>query len=107
MNLFRAEVEVPIGGKTRLFKFGINQLAIFSEKHSLNLSEVEMGMSQIRDLFWSALVAGARKRKEEVDFDEWDVGEWIDEMEQSDFDKVVNAMNQSMPEQESGASKKK
>ena len=107
MNLFRAEVEVPIGGKTRLFKFGINQLAIFSEKHSLNLSEVEMGMSQIRDLFWSALVAGARKKKEEVDFDEWDVGEWIDDMEQSDFDKVVEAMNQSMPEQGTKYSKKK
>ena len=107
MNLFRAEVEVPIGGKTRLFKFGITQLAIFSEKHSLNLSEVEMGMSQIRDLFWSALVAGARKKKEEVDFDEWDVGGWIDDMEQSDFDKVVEAMNQSMPEQGTKSSKKK
>lgn len=107
MNLFRAEVEVPIGGKTRLFKFGINQLAIYSEKHNLNLSELEMGMSQIRDLFWSALVAGARKNKEEIDFDEWDVGEWIDDMEQSDFDKVVSAMNQSMPEQDGKSDSKK
>lgn len=106
MNLFRAEVEVSIGGQVRLFKFGVNQLAIYSEKHNLSLSEVEMGMAQMRDLFWSALVAGAKKKKEEVDFDEWDVGEWIDEMEQSDFDKVVEAMTNSMPSDKGGSKKK-
>lgn len=107
MNLFRAEVEVLIGGKTRLFKFGINQLAIYSQKHNLSLSEVEMGMSQIRDLFWSALVAGAKKKKEEIDFDEWDVGEWIDDMMQEDFDKVVEAMNNATPQEKGQGSKKK
>jgi hypothetical protein len=107
MNLFRAEVEVLIGGKVRLFKFGVNQLAIYSQRHNLNLSEVEMGMSQIRDLFWSALVAGAKKKKEEIDFDEWDVGEWIDDMEQEDFDKVVEAMNNATPQEKGQGSKKK
>lgn len=107
MNLFRAEVEVPIGGKVRLLKFGINQLAIFTEKNKISLGEVEMSIAQIRDLFWSALVCGAKKKKETVDFDEWDVGEWIDEMEESDFNKVLEAMNNSMPKSQGKTAKKK
>tara|TARA_B100001057_G_C22216973_1_gene706773 strand:- start:188 stop:514 length:327 start_codon:yes stop_codon:yes gene_type:complete len=108
MNLFRAEVEIAIGGKKRLFKFGINQLALYTEKHKISLSEAEMSVAQIRDLFWSALVCGAKKKKQEVDFDEWDVGEWIDDMDQADFETVIEAMNQSFPEgQDKKGSKKK
>lgn len=98
MNLFRGEVEVSIGGRLRLVKFGTNQLALFTQKHSLQLSEVSFGMEQIRDLIWSGLVAGAKKRNEPVDFDEWTVGEWIDELNQSEFNKIISAFNNSMPE---------
>lgn len=98
MNVFRGEVEVSIGGKPRLVKFGINQLAIFTQKHNIQLSDVSFGMEQIRDLIWSALVAGAKKQGQEVDFDEWTVGEWIDDMDETEFNKIIDTLNKSMPE---------
>jgi subtilisin-like proprotein convertase family protein len=55
-------------------------------------------MEHIRDLIWSGLVAGDKMRKEEIDFDEWTVGEWIDEMEEAEFNKIIDAFNNSMPE---------
>lgn len=97
MNLFRGEVEVSIGGKPRLVKFGTNQLAIFTQRHNIALADVSFGMEQLRDLIWSGLVAGAKKNKEEVDFDEWTVGEWMDEMEEAEFNKILDAFNNSMP----------
>lgn len=55
-------------------------------------------MEHIRDLIWSGLVAGSKMRKETIDFDEWTVGEWIDEMEEAEFNKIIDAFNNSMPE---------
>lgn len=107
MNILRGEVEVEIGGKTRLVKFGTNQLAIYTQKHKLQLSQVDFGMSEVRDLVWSALVAGAKKQRQEVDFDEWAVGDWIDEMPQEEFDKIMECFGQSMPSGDSGQAKKK
>jgi len=107
MNILRGEIEVSIGGKPRLAKFGTNQLAIFTQMHKVDLSEADFGMHHLRDLIYSALVAGAKKQKQDVDFDEWEVGEWIDEMEEAELQKVIEAFTNSMPNQEGDDSKKK
>lgn len=107
MNTFRGEVEVNIGGRVRLIKFGTNSLALFSQKTGKDLSEIDAGLMSIRDLIWSGLVAGAKKRKEEADFDEWEVGDWLDDMDQSEFDKISEAITNSMPKENESKSKKK
>lgn len=107
MNILRGEIEVSIGGKPRLIKFGLNQMAIYTDKHNIALSDIQgFSVSQVRDLVWSGLVAGARKKGEPIDFDEWQVGDWIEDMPQSDFDKVMEAFQNSMPEGEGEAKKK-
>jgi len=107
MNILRGEVEVSIGGKPRLVKFGLNQMAIYTERNKLELSDVTgFNIKQVRDLVWSGLVAGARKRGDVIDFDEWQVGDWIEEMNQEEFDKIMEAFQNSIPG-EGGDSKKK
>jgi len=107
MNILRGEVEVSIGGKPRLLKFGTNQLAIFTQMHKVDLSEADFGMHHLRDLIYSALVAGAKKNKEAIEFDEWEVGEWIDEMEEGNLEKIIEGFTNSMPKGEGDSSKKK
>jgi len=107
MNILRGEVEVSIGGKPRLIKFGTNQLAIFTQMHNVDLSEADFGMHHLRDLIYSGLVAGAKKNKEKVDFDEWEVGEWIDELPDEDLQKIVDSFTKSLPEGEGDDTKKK
>lgn len=105
MNVFRGEVEATLGGKVRLVKFGTNQLALFTEKHKIDPSDVEFGMAHLRDLVWSALVSGAKKKGEQVDFDEWQVGDWLDDIDQAEFDKIMDAFQKSLPD--AGDPKKK
>ncbi len=107
MNILRGEIEVSIGGKPRLVKFGTNQLAIFTQMHKVDLSEADFGMHHLRDLIYSALVAGAKKKKETVDFDEWEVGEWIDELPDEDLQKIIDSFTNSLPKGEGDDSKKK
>jgi len=107
MNILRGEIEVSIGGKPRLVKFGTNQLAIFTQMHKVDLSEADFGMHHLRDLIYSALVAGAKKQKQEVDFDEWEVGEWIDELPDEELQKIVDSFTNSLPKGEGDDSKKK
>jgi len=107
MNILRGEIEVSIGGKPRLVKFGTNQLAIFTQMHKVDLSEADFGMHHLRDLIYSALVAGAKKKKETVDFDEWEVGEWIDELPDEELQKIVDSFTNSQPKGEGDDSKKK
>lgn len=107
MNTFRGEVEINIGGKLRLVKFGTNASAVFSEKVGKDLSELSATAMTVRDLIWAGLVAGARKRKETVDFDEWDVGDWIDEMDEAQFAKVTQTLTNAQPVGDGDPSPKK
>ena len=107
MNQFRGEAEVHIGGEPRPIKFGTNQLAIYTQKHKIDLDGVNFGMAEFRDLLWSALVAGARKYGKPAEFDEWQVGEWMDEMDPAEFQKVIDCFNASMPKSEGETTEKK
>lgn len=107
MNILRGEIEIEIGGRSRLIKFGLNQMAIYTDKHAIDLSEIgTIAISQVRDLIWSGLVAGAKKRGEAVDFDEWVVGDWIEEMPQDDYERIMAAFQNAMPKEGEGAKKK-
>ena len=107
MNIFRGETEVLMGGQKRYIKFGINALAFLSEQTGKDLSELGGGLGSIRDLIWSGLKSGAVKRKQDFDFTPYDVGEWIEEMDQSEFDKITEAINYSMPKADDTAAKAK
>jgi len=98
MNLFRGEVEVEIGGQKRLLKFGINTLAIFSEKSGKGLEELSFGVADLRGLIWAALYTGARKQGTEFEADEWTVGEWLDDIDEDQFNLIMRTITQSMPE---------
>lgn len=91
-----------MGGKVRLVKFGLNSLALYTQKQGIDLDRVQgFGLSEIRDMIWAGLVAGAKKKDEPVDFDEWQVGDWIEEMDQEEYEKIIQAMNGSVPKEES------
>lgn len=108
MNIFRGEVEVEIGGEKRLIKFGTNASAKFCEMHGKDLHEIQIHKGTIRDLIYAGLFAGAKKQKKEVTFDEYDVGDWLDEIPQEEANRIEQAMINSAPDvTESDDTKKK
>lgn len=98
---------VKIGGKERGVKFGTNATAKFCELqgidltgYSLLLMQIANGsikMSDIRDLVYAGLWAYCKSNKEEVDFDLYDVGDWLDEIELDEMKKIYDALAASLP----------
>lgn len=107
MNIFRGQTEVEIGGKKRLVKFGINALALISEETGKDLDQLDSGIGSIRDLVWGGLASGCLKKGEKVDFTPYDVGDWIEEMPQAEFDKITRVINESIPSSEDSTESKK
>ena len=103
--------EINIGGKLRGIKFGTNQSAKYCEMRGLSLLQMQKELlnlgdgdgGSIRDLVYSALWAACKTNKIEIDFDRFDLGDWIDEMEQEELNKCFQTMADS---NKSGAKEK-
>ena len=101
---------VNIGGKDRPIKFGTNQSARYCEIRSIDLPVMRDELSNlatsdgssIRDLLYSALWAGCKSEKIDVDFDRYDLGDWIDDMDQKEMDKAFQFLIDSEPKAEEG-----
>ena len=91
-----------MGGSARVLKFGTNATALFCQHHGVSLSDMAkmfqpetINPMHYRDLIWAALVSGGSECTPEQ------VGDWIDEMEQSEFNRIF-ASFESAPEGKTG-----
>lgn len=99
MFKFQGETEIEIGGRKRPTRICMNQIGEFTAmyggpfhvfeaflKHVLGQT---VNLLQMRDFLYTALKWGAKKNRLPVDFTNEMVGDWIEEMEQSEFDKFM------------------
>jgi hypothetical protein len=100
--MIKATLTVNMGGEVRTLKFGTNATALFCQRHGIGLSEMARQFQpdtisplHYRDLIWSALVSGGSDCTPEQ------VGDWIDEMEQDEFNRIF-ASFESAPAGKSG-----
>ena len=64
--------------------------------------------SEIRDLIYSCLADGARKAKQPIDFDQYDVGDWMEDLSSEEMTKMMEEFTGSMaPVFENKGGKKK
>jgi len=94
--MIKAEKKIKIGGKNRLLKMGTNATAMFCDMYEIPLSEFQtymsnQTMSHYRDLIYCAVADGARKEGKEVNFDRYEVGDWLDE--EGIMEKVMEFFN--------------
>lgn len=99
---------IEIGGKSRPIKFGTNQTSILCELRKYTLKELnevygpnnwnvdKISAKDIRDLLYSGLYAGSLSSKEHIDFNEFDVGDWMDEAEQTEIQKAMKLYVESL-----------
>lgn len=104
MNI-KKEKRFKVGGEKRLIKFGTNSTSIFCDIRDLSLIQAQsitagnMKPGELRDLIYSGLAAGALKADDSVhdigdlDFSKWDVGDWIDEMDQDTLQEIHEFMS--------------
>ena len=102
--------EINIGGKLRSFKFGVNATSLFCKKRGITLKgftelfnagtmkSLDFAPEVVRDLFWACLADGARISKSEIDFDEFAVGDWMDEMAAGEKEKAFSIVSDGQPQ---------
>jgi len=101
MNKKRGYYTFDIGGKSRTLHFSMNFWANFTEELGISLDEIgdifAKGISLItlRALFYSAILAYDQEEKNKIDYDIFDVGNWLEDVDASKIEEIVQAMTES------------
>lgn len=100
---------INIGGQKRPIKFGVNFTALFMEQRGCDIEGLNKALlslvqktnnpADIRDIFYNALRAGALSKGLEVDFNEYSVGDWLDELKPEDVKTMHEALAESLPKE--------
>lgn len=119
MNKLRGYTEVVIGGKKRPVKFGTNQTILFCQQRGITLKQyaetfdskrlkaLDIDPAIMRDLYWSALVDGARYKKTGEEITPDDVGDWMDTSANDVGEQILEAyLDRARADMEDEAKKK-
>jgi len=97
----RGVLELEVGGKIRQLKFSMNFWAMFTDNLGIQLHELGevfskgFGLSDIIKIVYFGLKAADLPQGKEVDYNEFTVGDWMDEFKPEDLTKIVEAMGNS------------
>jgi hypothetical protein len=100
-NKKRGYYSLKIGGKNRTLHFSMNFWANFTDLLGIPLDKLgdvfEGGISikSIRSLIYSGLLAYDQEEGNEIDYNEFNVGSWLEDVNQDQLVKIVNAMTES------------
>lgn len=97
---------MKIGGHDRPIHFGMNCWIEYCELRDISVTQMGEDLQRIgdgggsgaemRDLIWASLKDGARKAKEPFEVNNYDVGDWMDDIEQDELAAFFSQMAQSM-----------
>jgi len=102
--------QVLIGGRLRPVRFGFAGLYEYEKRTGrralADFAELSQGLEQVSvelivQLVYSGLTAGYRHDKQNVDFDEYDVADWITE-DTGVIEKVMTVFANSFPTEGNG-----
>jgi len=100
-NKKRGYYSLKIGGKNRTLHFSMNFWANFTDLLGISLDKLgevfENGISikSIRSLIYSGLLAYDQEEGNEIDYNEFKVGAWLEDIDAEELTNIVNAMTES------------
>tara|TARA_R110002012_G_scaffold321131_3_gene547709 strand:- start:3307 stop:3702 length:396 start_codon:yes stop_codon:yes gene_type:complete len=100
-NKKRGYYTLKLGGKNRTLHFSMNFWANFTDLLNVPLDKIGeifeggISISAIRGLVYSGLLAYDQEENNEVDYNEFKVGSWLEDITQTDLEKMINSMMES------------
>lgn len=100
-NKKRGYYTTKLGGKNRTLHFSMNFWANLTDMLGVSLEQIgsifEGGISLtvIRTLIYSALLANDQEQGNEIDYNEFKVGSWLDDLDASEIEVIINTMLES------------
>ena len=100
-NKKRGYIDITVNGKKKTLHFSMNFWAEFTEQMGISLQEIgtifESGISLngLRALIYSAVLANDLEQGNDVDYNIYAVGTWLDEIDAETINKIVETMIES------------
>tara|TARA_B110000977_G_scaffold40745_2_gene54809 strand:- start:11604 stop:11981 length:378 start_codon:yes stop_codon:yes gene_type:complete len=100
-NKKRGYIDIRVGNKNRTLHFSMNFWSEFTEQLGISLQDIgdafQNGISikGLRALVYSAILANDQEQNNEIDYNLFTVGAWLDELDADKINDIVEVMMQS------------
>lgn len=97
-NRKRGYYTLKLGGKNRTLHFSMNFWANFTDALGISLDEIGdvftegLSLSAIRDLIYSAILANDQENNNEIDYNKFTVGAWLEDLTSEQLNDIVAAL---------------
>ena len=97
----RGYYTLKLGGKNRTMHFSMNFWANFTDILGISLEQIGSAFSNgisittLRAIIYSGLLAYDQEEGNEIDYNEFKVGAWLEDLDASNLEDVVAAMFES------------
>ena len=101
MTKQRGYHKVKLGGKIRTLHFSMNFWANFTEAMGIGLDGLgevfagNLSLKAIRTMIYSALLAYDQEEGNEIDYNEFKVGVWIEDVTGEQLEEIILSMSES------------
>lgn len=100
-NKRRGYYTTKLGGRNVTLHFSMNFWANFTEIMNVPLDKIGdlfsggVSISAIRALVYSAILAFDQEEGNEIDYNQFKVGAWLEDLNQDELEKMIGAMMES------------
>lgn len=100
-NKKRGYYSLMIGGKNRTLHFSMNFWAAFTDELNISLDQIDkvfsssLNLNTIRALVYAGLLAYDQEEGNEIDYNLYKVGAWLDDVNTEQFNEMINTLTES------------
>lgn len=100
-NKQRGYYSLTIGGKQRTLHFSMNFWAAFTDELNISIGEIDkvfsdsLNLNMLRALVYAGLLAYDQEEGNEIDYNIFKVGAWLDDITTDDFNAMLNTLTES------------
>ena len=101
VNKKRGYYSLSIGGKQRTLHFSMNFWAAFTDELNISIGEIDkvfsdtLNLNMIRALVYAGLLAYDQEEGNEIDYNLFKVGAWLDDINTDQFNEIINTLMES------------
>ena len=101
VNKKRGYYSLSIGGKQRTLHFSMNFWAAFTDELNISLDQIDkvfsdtLNLNMIRALVYAGLLAFDQEEGNEIDYNLFKVGAWLDDVNTDQFNDMLNTLTES------------
>ena len=100
-NKHKGYIDIQVGGKKRTLHFSMNFWSEFTEQLGVSLQDIGnvfqngISLKGLRALIYSAILANDQEQGNEIDYNVYSVGAWLDELQAETINEIVETLLES------------